>query len=196
VIEWPGIVTRRFDPSTFMVKDIPYNDAKETAQKKQNELRDWIDAAKHYGAAVKAKGSRADINPKLAALSQYVDGTRPVIIEAARKADIEAAIAFADDMGMRMILAGGRDAWKMTDTLVAKKIPVILGAHAESSRRGRRCVRPPVLDAPATCARRASRSHLRRARVGDWSRTDRTERARFPTKRARRRRSDFQRTTR
>ncbi|HKW14355.1 MAG TPA: amidohydrolase family protein [Candidatus Krumholzibacteria bacterium] len=127
VIEWPGIVTRRFDFTTFTVKETPYSDAKDEATKKQNELRDWIDAAKHYGAAVKAKGSRADINPKLAALSQYVDGTRPVIIEADRKADIEAAIAFADEMGLRMILAGGRDAWKVKDTLVAKKIPVILG---------------------------------------------------------------------
>jgi imidazolonepropionase-like amidohydrolase len=127
VIEWPGIVTRRFDFTTFTVKETPYADAKDEATKKQNELRDWIDAAKHYGAAVKAKGSRADINPKLAALSQYVDGTRPVIIEADRKADIEAAIAFADEMGLRMILAGGRDAWKVKDTLVKKKIPVILG---------------------------------------------------------------------
>jgi len=127
VIEWPGIVTRRFDFATFTVKETPYNDAKEEAQKKQNELRDWIDAAKHYGAAVKAKGSRADLNPKLAALSQYVDGTRPVIIQADRKADIEAAIAFSEEMGLRMILAGGRDAWKLSDTLAKKKIPVILG---------------------------------------------------------------------
>jgi imidazolonepropionase-like amidohydrolase len=127
VIEWPGIVTRRFDFTTFTVKETPYNDAKEEAQKKQNELRDWIDAAKHYGAAVKAKGSRADVNPKLAALSQYVDGMRPVIIQADRKADIEAAIAFSEEMGLRMILAGGRDAWKISDTLAKKKIPVILG---------------------------------------------------------------------
>jgi imidazolonepropionase-like amidohydrolase len=127
VIEWPGIITRRYDPTTYSFKEIPYNDAKETAQKKQNELRDWIDAAKHYGAAVKAKGSRADLNPKLAALSHYVDGTRPVIIEAQRKADIEAAIAFAEEMGLRMVLAGGREAWKLSDTLAGKHIPVILG---------------------------------------------------------------------
>lgn len=127
VIDWPGIVTRRFDQSTFSFKDIPYNDAKETAQKKQNELRDWIDAAKHYGAAAKAKDSRADINQKLASLSQFVDGTKPVIIGADRKDDILAAIAFAEEMGLRMILSGGREAWKVSDTLASKKIPVILG---------------------------------------------------------------------
>ena len=127
VIDWPGIVTRRYDQATFSFKETPYNDAKDEATKKQNELRDWIDAAKHYGAAAKAKGSRADINPKLAALSQFVDGTRPVIIGADRKDDILAAIAFSEEMGLRMILSGGREAWKVSDTLAAKKIPVILG---------------------------------------------------------------------
>ncbi len=127
VVEWPGIVTRRFDTTTFSFKETPYNDAKDEAQKKQNELRDWIDAAKHYGAATKASGSRADANPKLAALAQFVDGSRPVIISADRKDDILAAIAFSEEMGLRMILAGGRDAWKISDTLASKKIPVILG---------------------------------------------------------------------
>jgi hypothetical protein len=127
VIEWPAIVTRRFDSSTFSFKETPYNDAKEAAQKKQNELRDWIDAAKHYASATAAKESRADANPKLAAMRDYVNGTKPVIISADRKADIEAAIAFAEEMGLRMILAGAREAWKVKDTLASKKIPVILG---------------------------------------------------------------------
>jgi imidazolonepropionase-like amidohydrolase len=127
VIEWPAIVTRRFDAATFSFKDTPYNDAKEAAQKKQNELRDWIDAAKHYAHAVAARGSRVDADPKLAALADYVEGRKPVIISASRKADIEAAIAFADEMGLRMILAGGEDAWKVSETLAKKKIPVILG---------------------------------------------------------------------
>lgn len=127
VIEWPAIVTRRYDPATFSFKETPYNDAKEAAQKKQNELRDWIDAAKHYASAATAKESRVDVNPKLAALTDYVNGTKPVIISADRKADIEAAIAFAEEMGLRMILAGARDAWKVKEKLASKKIPVILG---------------------------------------------------------------------
>ncbi|HET6349691.1 MAG TPA: amidohydrolase family protein [Candidatus Krumholzibacteria bacterium] len=126
-ISWPGIVTRRFDFATFTVKETPYNDAKEAAQKKQDELRDWFDAAKHYAKAMSAKGSRADANPKLAALAEYIDGKKPVIIEADKKADIEAAVAFSEDMGLRMILAGGRDAAKVSDLLASKHIPVILG---------------------------------------------------------------------
>jgi imidazolonepropionase-like amidohydrolase len=56
-----------------------------------------------------------------------VGGKRPVVIAADRKADILAAIAFAEEMGLRMILAGGDEAWKVKDTLASKKIPVILG---------------------------------------------------------------------
>jgi len=127
VINWPGIVTRRFDPTTFTFKDTPFNDAREAAQKKQNELRDWLDAAKHYRAAKETKGSRADVDPKLAALAACLDRQKPVIIQAEKKRDIEAAIAFADEMGLRMILAGGSEAYKLSDTLASKHIPVILG---------------------------------------------------------------------
>jgi imidazolonepropionase-like amidohydrolase len=127
MIEWPAIVTRRFDTTTFTYKETPYEDAKEAARKKQNELRDWFDAARHYASATAAKGSRADANPKLAAMADYVSGMKPVLITAERKADIEAAIAFAEEMGLRMILVGGDEAYKLSDVLASKKIPVILG---------------------------------------------------------------------
>lgn len=127
VINWPGIVTRRFDPMTFTFKDTPYNDAKEAAEKKQNELRDWVDAAKQYRDAMAVQGSRAGADPKLAALAACLDGKKPVIIQAEKKRDIEAAIAFAEETGLRMILAGASDAWKVSDTLAKKHIPVILG---------------------------------------------------------------------
>jgi imidazolonepropionase-like amidohydrolase len=127
VINWPGIVTRRFDPATFTFKETPYNDAKEEAQKKQNELREWVEAARHYRQAKAADRSRAEANQKLAALAECLDGKRPVVIQAESKRDIESAIQFAEESGFRMILAGGGEAWKLKDVLAAKKIPVILG---------------------------------------------------------------------
>lgn len=127
LINWPGIVTRRFDSTTFSFKDTPYNDAKEEAEKKQNELREWVEAARHYAQAKGADRSRADADQKLAALSQCLAGKKPIIIQADAKRDIEAAIAFADEFGLTMILAGGGEAWKLKDKLAEKKIPVILG---------------------------------------------------------------------
>ncbi len=127
VINWPSIVTRRFDFATFSVKETPFNDAREEAQKKQNELRDWVDAARHYRQANAARDPRNDANQKLAALADCLDGGKRVIIQADAKRDIEAAVEFAEQAGLEMILAGGREAWKVKDRLAEKKIPVILG---------------------------------------------------------------------
>ena len=127
VINWPAIVTRSFDFTTFSYKSKPFNDAKEEAEKKQNELRDWMEAARHYQQAKGAERSRADVDHKLAALAECLDGKKQVIIQANAKRDIEGAIGFAEEYGLKMILAGGRDAWKVKDTLAEKKIPVILG---------------------------------------------------------------------
>ncbi len=127
VIQWPAIVTRRFDPNTFSFKDTPYNDAKEEAEKKQNELREWFEAARHYQRAVASEKTRAGADQKLGALSQCLDGKQPVVIVAETKRDIEAAMKFADEFGLKMILAGGGESYKVKDELAKRNIAVILG---------------------------------------------------------------------
>ncbi len=127
VIQWPTIVTRSFDTATFSVKETPFTEAKEKATKQQNELRDWFDAARQYRQASQATASRAERDLKLAALAECLEGKKQVIIVAQAKRDIEAAVKFADQEGLRLILAGGRDAWEVKGLLAEKKIPVILG---------------------------------------------------------------------
>lgn len=127
VIAWPRIVTRRFDFSTFSLKETPFNEAKEKANEQQNELRDWMEAARHYAQAEAADGSRALRDLKLAALARCLDGGMPVVIHADAKRDIEQAVEFAEEQGLHMILAGGRNAWEVADLLAEKDIPVILG---------------------------------------------------------------------
>ncbi|HKY04751.1 MAG TPA: amidohydrolase family protein, partial [Blastocatellia bacterium] len=64
---------------------------------------------------------------KLEALVPVVRGTMPVVIAAQSERDIKAAIAFADEMKIKMILSGGIEAYKVADQLRAKNIPVIVG---------------------------------------------------------------------
>ena len=127
VIDWPAIQTRRFDFTTFSMVESPFNEAKEKAEKAQNELRDWLDAARHYKAAMEAGSSRLEPNLKLEALAEVLDGGKQVIILAHNKRDIEAAVDFAEEQGLDIILAGGRDAWEVAEMLAEKGIPVILG---------------------------------------------------------------------
>lgn len=127
VIQWPEIVTRRFDFSTFSMKESAFKEAKEKAEEQQQELRSWLEAARHYRQAVDAGSTRLESDLRLASLAEVLDGGKPVIIQADSKRDIEAAVEFAESEGLRMILAGGRDAWKVKELLAEKGIPVILG---------------------------------------------------------------------
>jgi imidazolonepropionase-like amidohydrolase len=127
VMRWPRIQTRSFDFATFSLRETPFNDAKEKAEKQQDELRDWVDAARHYAQAAGSAHNRAERDLKLEALAEVVNGGKAVLILADAKRDIEAAVAFAEAEGLRMILGGGRDAWEVKDLLAEKGIPVILG---------------------------------------------------------------------
>ena len=51
----------------------------------------------------------------------------PVVIAAQTERDIKSAIAFADEMKIKMILSGGIEAYKVADQLRAKSIPVLVG---------------------------------------------------------------------
>jgi imidazolonepropionase-like amidohydrolase len=127
VISWPAIRTRSFDFSTFTVRETPFSEARDEADEARAELARWLDAARHYARAMAASSERAHRDLRLEALAGVLDGAQPVIVVASRQRDIEAAVAFAETQGLRMILAGGEEAWKVKELLAEKKIPVILG---------------------------------------------------------------------
>jgi imidazolonepropionase-like amidohydrolase len=127
VVRWPEIETRSFDFTTFSMKETPYNEAKEKAEEKRQEVRQWLEAAQHYGQAMEAGSARLETDLKLETLAQWVADDKLVIVRADSKADIESAIEYSEKIGFRMILAGGRDAWKVKEQLAEKQIPVILG---------------------------------------------------------------------
>jgi imidazolonepropionase-like amidohydrolase len=128
VINWPTIQTRSFDFATFRAKEKPYADAKKEYDQKINELNDWLDRARHYAQA-KEKGSPAlfERDLKLESLVPVVDGTLPVLVVANQSRYIRDAIEFCTKRNLKMILAGGSEAFKVEDLLKDKKIPVILG---------------------------------------------------------------------
>lgn len=132
IVQWPAIRTRSFDFSTFTIRETPFGEAKKEAEKEQNELRDWLDAARHYAQAEAAGSERLERNHKLSHLAKVLDEGMPVIVAADARRDIEAAVKFAEEQGLRLVLAGGRDAWELTDLLVEHEVPVILGRPQSS----------------------------------------------------------------
>jgi imidazolonepropionase-like amidohydrolase len=127
VLNWPRIETRTFDFETFSRKEKPFSEAKQEYEKQVNELTDWLERARHY-AQVMEKSSAAKYNRdlKLEALVPVIRGELPLLVFADRARDIRNAVEYCDKHNLRMILAGGDEAYKVKDLLRSKSIPVIL----------------------------------------------------------------------
>jgi imidazolonepropionase-like amidohydrolase len=64
----------------------------------------------------------------LEALIPVLDGKVPMIVNADKASDIEAAMRLAKEFNFRLIIGGGAEAWQIADKLASAKIPVLTGA--------------------------------------------------------------------
>jgi imidazolonepropionase-like amidohydrolase len=64
----------------------------------------------------------------LEALVPVLEGRVPLLVFADRASDISNALALAHDYGIRLIVAGGTEAWKVADALATANVPVLTGA--------------------------------------------------------------------
>ena len=85
--------------------------ARRRADFERNETRDFA-------------ASRLDLE----ALQPVLAGTLPLLVAADRASDIEAALKLASDYKLRIMIAGGAEAWLVADKLAAAKVPVLTGA--------------------------------------------------------------------
>lgn len=96
-------------------------------------LREVLTDAREYarrrsafesGATREFAASRADLE----ALQPVLAGRVPLVIAADRASDITAALGIAKEFGLRVMIAGGAEAWEVAPALAAAKVPVITGA--------------------------------------------------------------------
>ncbi len=127
ILNWPIIESGSFDFSTFTFKPKPFIEAKKEHDKRVAELEDWMEAARHYAqAAEKGAAGKVERDLKLEALVPVVQGKKLVIVRANSKRSIQDAVTFAGKHNLKIIIAGGTEAWKVKDLLKEKNIPVIL----------------------------------------------------------------------
>lgn len=65
---------------------------------------------------------------ELAALVPVLQGREPLLVVANRASDIENAVRLGHDYGIKIIIAGGAEAWQLAPALVAAHVPVLTGA--------------------------------------------------------------------
>lgn len=97
------------------------------------ELREIMASAKAYRDAKTAGGHDTDL--RWEAMVPVVNGDMPVVVSAGGTREMQDAIAWAEDVGVELILRGGQDAEYIADHLVAKGIPLLLTSTMEGPER-------------------------------------------------------------
>lgn len=92
-------------------------------------LTEFIEQARRYQAAKKAGPVTPD--RKLEAMAPVLEGSKPLLVHAARERAIREAVEWAEKNKIRIVLAGVTRPGKMTEELGKKRIPVILGSPYE-----------------------------------------------------------------
>ena len=89
------------------------------------QLKDFFAEARAYRDAT-AAGEEVRTDSRYAAMIPAIDGEIPVVVSADGAAQINDAITWAQEEGLRLVIRGGGDAIHVADRLVANDIPVIL----------------------------------------------------------------------
>lgn len=131
IVNWPTMVyvQNRFSHQT-----------KEEWQKARDQqlktLHDAFADARAYMVAKKAgKGLMHDSDLRWEAMIPVLEGRVPVWVLASELSEIQAAITWAENEGLRLVIIGGLDAWRIADQLKEKNIPVVLVDVLNSPRR-------------------------------------------------------------
>lgn len=138
-MRFPTMQSRSFDFDTFQFSRGSFAQARQRYESQMQEIRRFFGEARSYMQAKKANTPGLRVNVKYEAMIPMLEGQVPVMITANREREILAAIAFAEEQKIKIILADVREPGKAVEKIAEKKIPCILGPVTQL---------PPEYDAP------------------------------------------------
>ena len=108
----------------------PDAERREELDRRTRSLRSYFADAKAY-ADVKGRlagnGGVSKVNQAMEAMVPVMRGEMPVIFDVTTVDQIRGVLALADTFGIKVVLRGAREAWRLADTLALRKVPVIVG---------------------------------------------------------------------
>lgn len=98
------------------------------------DLNAFMAAAKDYHTKRSANAARQDLvyEPMRALFSRQV----PALIPASGEQGIRQAIDFGDQWGIKVVILGGNQAWRVRQLLAQKQVPVILSSLMQNAPQG------------------------------------------------------------
>lgn len=125
-INWPRMTLIR---SPFITQS--EEEQKKGRDKQLKEIKTAFAEARAYANAKKAEAQLGvpyhATDLRWEAMIPVLEGKVPVFVNANEITEIEAAIAWADEEKVKIVIAGGRDSWRAAALLKARNIPVIVG---------------------------------------------------------------------
>ncbi|CUU06236.1 Imidazolonepropionase [Candidatus Kryptobacter tengchongensis] len=127
-IYWPRMV-QPSGPGFALARRSPEEIRKEV-EKRLQLIRETFQKARAYKKAKESETQKGipyhDTDLKYEAMIPVLEGKVPVFIHANSSKEILSAIEWAESEGLKIVIVGGNDAWKIADVLKAKNIPIIL----------------------------------------------------------------------
>jgi len=125
-VNWPTMVISRA-PRMRKTEE----EQKKDREKAIQELADAFRDARAYLTAKKSEQQKGvpyhDVDMRWEAMIPVLEGKVPVVVWANEIQQIQAAVAWAEQEKVKLIIGGGADAWRIAEILSQKKIPVLVG---------------------------------------------------------------------
>ena len=118
------------EPKTFEQR---VSERKKNQEKELLKLHGLLEEARAYGEGL-ASGLALKVDLPMEALALAASGRIPVVMRANAEADIKGAIKFANENKLKLIVAGGAEAWRCTDDLKKSNVAVLMGVDQLPTR--------------------------------------------------------------
>jgi imidazolonepropionase-like amidohydrolase len=120
-MHWPDLTINRDVRAPKSAKD-----QQKDIDKAVKQIRDSFQTARAYWQARKTGTPGFESDLRWEALMPVFDGTMPLFVHANTVAQIEAALAWAREAQLKIVLVGGQDAWRMASQLKETDTAVII----------------------------------------------------------------------
>lgn len=160
----PFDIARLFEEPELKTFEDRVKERRQNQEKELRRLGNLIEDARAFGQRLSAAGadrSLPEVDLPEEALAPVARGELPVVMRADSEEDIRASVRFAGEHGLKLIVAGGLEAWRCADLLREKSVPVLLEVDRLPSRESDR------YDAAYTNAAALQKAGVRFAIVSD-----------------------------
>ena len=126
----PFDISRLFEEPELKTLEDRVKERRQNQEKELRRLGDLIEDARALGERLRMAGRgerpRPDVDLPEEALAAVARGELPVVMRADAEDDIRGAVRFAGDHRLKLIVAGGLEAWRCADLLRDKGVPVLV----------------------------------------------------------------------